>query len=339
MIFKKNRKNEILIVAFLSLILVFIVVIGNIKDINQQNELKKIVQSNRIIEDSLPEINAWGDSLTYGVGGQGISYPFILESLINLNVNNYGITAEGAKTIAYRQGALPIYVNEFKIHDEVVPVEVSIIYSQGEERENILLENGDSGINPCSIDGIEGRMSFNKDNGKYYFTRLIAGEEVTVKNDTQIITSAMSNKNENDINIIFIGTNNRPTIYNIDNIIEIQKEMIEYSGSDKYIVVGLTSKDYMSDIDLINNRLEDEFKDKFLDIRKYTLDRGLDDAGIEASSQDIIDIENGEIPTSLRIDSVHGNKNFYEIMGNQIYDKIIELKYINEEQKEYLGLK
>lgn len=294
-------------------------------------------EKNQIIKESLPNVFCWGDSLTAGAGGDGITYPNVLSKLTKLKVFNYGVGGEGAQNIARRQGAIPTYVEEFVIPSEVVDVEVTLI-DENQNKVN-LLKQGDAGVNPCIIDGVEGMISYNKEEDKYYYRRLKVGEEKAIKSDTQLITAAMNNeKNENDILIIFSGTNNLPDGSTVQNIVDIQRKMLDYSNTDKFIIIGLTSKSYMPHIDDVNTVLKEEYGDNFLDIRDYILKNGLGDCGISMTEQDRIDIENGEIPSSLRVDEVHGNSDFYTIIGKQLYEKIIELDYLSAEQREYLGI-
>jgi hypothetical protein len=68
------------------------------------------------------------------------------------------------------------------------------------------------------------------------------------------------------------------------------------------------------------------------------LENGLKEAGLTATSQDLEDLQNGEIPASLRSDEVHGNEFYYKMLGEQLKNKIIELDYLSEDQLEVLGV-
>ena len=50
----------------------------------------------------MTEINAWGDSMTEGVNGDGVSYPAVLEKLTGIKTNNYGIGGETSEEIMTR---------------------------------------------------------------------------------------------------------------------------------------------------------------------------------------------------------------------------------------------
>ena len=75
--------------------------------------------------------------------------------------------------------------------------------------------------------------------------------------------------------------------------------------------------------------MADYFGDHYLDIRDYLLEYGLADADVTPTQQDTTDISNGEIPTSLRIDTVHFNTAGYTVIANCVYKKGVELGYWN----------
>ena len=95
-------------------------------------------------------------------------------------------------------------------------------------------------------------------------------------------------------------------------------------------MVGITSKGMVPEVEEVNQALKEAFGTHFLDIRSYLLTQGLKDAGITPTSQDLFDIENGEIPSSLRVDVVHGTADFYTILGEQLYEKMLADGYLGE---------
>lgn len=268
-------------------------------------------------------IACWGDSLTAGAGGSGTTYPKILQQLIgnSITVTNLGVGGENSSNIAMRQGGIPIYVDEFTIPSSTDRVEINITSKNNSYI--AFAQQGTSGLNPCYINDIEGNITYDSSTGKYYFSRTITGNEVSVNSNTQIITNGMKN-NKGDIIIIWAGTNDTRNIEDITSNIDA---MLEYNNNSKYIIIGLTYKD---DIANINQALYDKYGEHFLDIRKYILENGLQDAGIIATSQDLEDIENGEIPQSLRYDSVHFNATGYNLIGQQVYNKLVLLGYISK---------
>ncbi len=344
------KNKNIVGIVLLVLILVIALVIGQYKDSNNikntkktaeeynqiLDEEKKVKEENdKRIKDSLPRVLCWGDSLTAGVGGNGVNYPDVLSNLSGLSVMNYGVGGETTNLISMRQGSTPFYTNSFVIPSKKESVKISIIDSNG----NDIKFKKNLGINPVTINGVQGNIQINKDSNEYYFTRITEGDETIVNDNTQIMTNSMQDKKENDILIIFTGTNDKPDTTTIQDVINIQKNMINNANTDRYIIIGLTSKNYMPQVAEVNQILAQEYGEHFIDIRTYILEHGLEDAEIKATEQDSSDIQNGEIPSSLRSDEVHGTSKFYTIIGKQVFNKILELGYLNDEQKEYLGIK
>lgn len=264
-------------------------------------------------------IICWGDSLTYGTGSEGHPYPALLEEKTGLSVKNYGVQGETAKQIAIRMGLYPMTTSAFFIPEDTTPVELNLFY---DKTDPIMLRLGDVGLNPCTIGGVEGALSYNKDDGKYYFTRSVSGTGVLVEEGSEVMTYAAGDRKSDDIIVIFAGSNDRPTAESVAALIETEQQMINYLGSDKYIVVGLTSKSMVPEIEAVNQALQDAFGTHFLDVRSYLLKNGLKDAKITPTEQDNADITAGEIPGSLRIDEVHGVPAFYSIIAEQLYEKM-----------------
>lgn len=288
----------------------------------QETEQKEETET---LENQSERIVCWGDSLTCGSGGNGVTYPEILAEKTGLSVYNYGVLGETAKQIAIRMGLYRMTVPAFVIPKDTTPVEVQLL-SQGEDP--IMLRLGDVGLNPCEIAGVEGTLSYNYNDGKYYFTRKVAGEEVAVSDGTPVMIAAEKTIDPNDIVILFAGSNDRPTKDTVADLIKTEQEIIDYLGSSKYIVVGITSKGMVPEVEEANKALEEAFGTHFLDIRTYMLTHGLEDAGITPTEQDLADIANGEIPSSLRVDVVHGTADFYTILGEQLYEKMRSNGYI-----------
>ncbi|HKM20794.1 MAG TPA: hypothetical protein VJZ01_01990 [Lachnospiraceae bacterium] len=269
----------------------------------------------------------WGDSLTEGTGGNGVTYPNVLQQLANCEVINYGVYAETTTCIAGRQGAVTQFVHPFTIPAESTSVDVKIENEAGDY--DMLLVFGDAGINPCTIAGIEGELWMDSETGQRKFTRSVSGNEVTITTKTPIETYAMRDRRPNDILVLFTGSNDNPTPDSIHSTIDIQKAMIEYAGIDKYVVIGITCKRFYPMVDEVNAILAKEYNEHFLDIRTYLLNHGLSDSGIEATDEDLENIANGLIPKSLLSDEIHGNAKFYTLIGEQLYIKMQELGYLD----------
>lgn len=254
--------------------------------------------------DSQSNIVCWGDSLTVGAGGNGTSFPFVLKSLTGsiYEITNLGVGGENTSTIAGRQGGIPFIVDKFTIPSDTSAVEISISGKDGSTVRPAL--QGTNGLNPCSIDGIEGNITY--ENSKYYFTRRVSGNSVEVAKGTEIITSGMDNYRDADILIIWTGQNDGANTSNISDIIEKQKKMIEYSGIDNYIIIGLL---YAGDE--VNNVMAEAYGEHFLDVRN-------------ALSTD----DSDTVSEDYKSDSIHLNADGYTIVGTEVYNKMNLLGYI-----------
>ena len=73
-----------------------------------------------------------------------------------------------------------------------------------------------------------------------------------------------------------------------------------------------------------------EYGRRYINLREYLSTYGMKDAGLEPTETDLAEIAEGKVPTSLRIDTVHGNSHFYKIIGKLIYLRLVELGDIEE---------
>lgn len=290
-----------------------------------ENVIEEQPLNETVTTESAKRIVCWGDSLTFGQGGNGVTYPLVLEEKTGLEVLNYGIQGETARQIAIRMGVLPMTTGAFEMPADTTPVEVTL-WQGGEDP--IMMRLGDCAINPCVIDGVEGILSYKAEDNKYYFTRSEAGDGKHIEPDTLVETYASRDMDSSDIIVLFAGTNLPPSKETVGELIDMEKRMLEYLGCEKYVVIGLTSKILIPDIEPINEALSEAFGEHFLDIREYLLTDALKDAGIEPTKKDKKNIANGKVPKSLRVDEVHGTDVFYRLIGEQVYEKIVELGYV-----------
>lgn len=282
-----------------------------------------VIEPKEEFEGLLPRIICWGDSLTVSLDEKS-AFPDIVRSLSGCEVINYGVESENTAMIAMREGGLRVNVKA-----TVIPADTTLIpiFLRTENNTHVhFLDNGDGGVNPCAISGIEGKLQ--KLNGSYYFERSKKGERIAVEEGTQFKTHGIIDAKMGDVLVIFAGTNDLPDKNSVRNIISLERSMLDAAKCEKYIIVGLTYAGGIPDIDAVNEALSKEFGDHFVDIRKYMLNYGLADAGVELTPSDKADIKKGEIPGSLRSDYVHGNKLYHKLLGQQVYRRLQYLGYV-----------
>lgn len=296
-------------------------------------------------KELVPGIVCFGDSLTEGAGGNGVSFPKIIEERLQkeriyIPVVNMGVGGENSCTIAGRAGGIPFRVKSFTIpaEKEAVPV-----YFQEEEDKSIrLLEKGDLGVNPCSIYGVEGELSCEIVKGErtdYYFTRSNAGEAVEVPEGSEVWTFA-SQSYKDYIYIVFIGANKGYT--DSQNLINQQRSILELQEkhTGKYIVIGLPNVTGEEGKEM-EQAMEEAYGDKYINLREYISTGGIYDAGLKPTAEDLEQMELGKVPPSLLADHIHFNTKGYTIIGNLIYERMVELGYFDDLQemvKEYGGI-
>lgn len=298
-----------------------------------QTEADKKVQGKEEGEksDSLNNscrIVCFGASNTEGTGSDGETYPKILGEISGHEVLNYGVYAEGASTIAARQGGNRMHLLEgITIPADCSPVLIKPVNE--DDNPEMLVVFGDAGINPCYIGGVEGRMEFSEELEGRCFIRSTPGEAVTVEAGEEIEFFAMHDRREDDILIIWSGTNDEPDTNTIYDVIKQQRKMIDYAENGKYVVIGYVKKEVMEQIDQINVIMEEEYGEHFLDIRTYLLENGLKDANMEATAEDLNAIKNGYLPPSLMADDAgHGKPEFNRIIAKLVYEKLKSLGYL-----------
>lgn len=282
------------------------------------------------------QINCFGDSLTAGTAwGNKLSYPAVLAGLTGMKVNNYGIGGESSFTVASRIGAQPL-----KLMDQVtipaeagcgVSVKLGDVFGQPSGvLYQVQEDTGDDCLNPVSLCGIDGRLLRREDT--LYFERQEPGVEVTAKAGSLVATRLSQGDYSGDINIFWVGTNDYASTDNAVAVIANLKAMINFTGSDKYIVIGLTALCRMPQVVEVNVMLSEAFGEHFCDIRNYILGLDIIKENNPFYEQDKEDAKKGEIPVSYmkapRFDHIHCNEKFYALLGAQLYGKLKRLSYI-----------
>lgn len=289
------------------------------------------------INEDIPGIIAWGDSLTAGAGGEGVDYPSVLQKLIADNVYkipvvNMGVGGETTNTILGRSGSQPFVVSEFTIPENNEKAEIFLSSSNGQDVAPLI--RGDAGVNPVSINGVEGVISIDQESDtsgeySYYFQRTKSGDEVEVDDNTFLMTDA-SEKYNNYVPIIFIGQNGGfedtdDLISQINSVLEMEKY------NEKFLVLGLTTGSSISRADL-EEKMESEYGSNYINLREYIVENGLEQVGIDPTAEDSRAVAEGFVPPSLLFDAIHFTDMGYTVIGNAVFERMQELEYFNEIQ-------
>ncbi|MDR0505332.1 MAG: hypothetical protein LBH32_00730 [Dysgonamonadaceae bacterium] len=277
-------------------------------------------------------IATWGDSLTAGAGGEGTTYPSILQSLLgsDFQVINCGVGGENSITIAARQGGIPMILTksiELPADNSIVIIEERFPWISSWNGSFVypLLQGGESTINNCIIDDVECIIgwtgtAWNDPNGRYSIQRANAGNApVTLREKSIVYTSSMKQYIDMFANVFFIGQN--LGYANNADLVAQYKAMIGFSKCKNYVILGLTSgtKAERASLEELMTR---EFGVNYINLREYLSTKGLSVAGLTPTQADMEAMKEGKVPPSLLSGSVHFNAKGYELIGNVIYNHL-----------------
>lgn len=285
----------------------------------------------------IPGIACWGDSLTFGAGGEGITYPDVLsqnisENIATIPVYNLGVGGESSKQIAARSGVEKIILSqEFDMPEEAVPTEIQLVLEDGTPLN--ILRQGNAGVEEVSLMGVKGILTIEQNSitdsdYKYYFTRSEKGESRKIAKGQELVPSGAYDYNS-DISIIFMGTNGEWV--SPEDLIDQYRKMIDHhyeKNKERYLVLGLTTGT-KEDRTELENKMEEAFGKRYINLRDYLSTYDLEKIGISPTLEDKNAMENGEVPPSLKSDQIHMNKIGYELIAEKVYERMMELSYFN----------
>ena len=259
------------------------------------------------------------------VNGQ-TNFTDALANAANADVTQFGGIYDTSTDVAIRANALNVYVNNITIPSSVSPVAVTLYNQQGEALD--ALHSTGTNFDSVTINGIEGQLSYNQQDKKLYFARQDAGKETAINKLTQVEGKKVD-FNADNCYVFFVGQNDPYYKGSIFKTINNINAIVKKYNISKYVVVSLTSKRHYEIVDDMNDVLKEEYKDHYLDFRSYLLTNGLNDAGIQPTKQDKIDIVQHKIPTSLLNQNLFtGNKSFNDLLAKRINEKMKALGYL-----------
>jgi hypothetical protein len=273
---------------------------------------------------------AWvqsGDSMSLDLASR-------MATLTGLTWIDLAIGGERSYDIAGRTAANPLWI---AVDGGTIPTSGSVFvtpyYYNGPTSTYIatttLLKQGNKGVNPCRLKGVEGTLTWSESDGRYRFTRSTAGTAVAVPYKEPLSTFAQATYRS--YNQVFqLGRNNAT---DLDRVLEDTHAMLlwQTGARKKFLVVGIMNstaeipgtQSYAA-ILALNAALKKEYGSWFVDMRRKLIDDGMSMAGLTPTSQDLADIANDTIPTSLRIagDPLHLNATAKNVQAQVVYDRL-----------------
>ena len=295
------------------------------------------------IVTTVENIVCWGDSMTQGTHSQTPYTTYLQQLLVNngydKNVANMGVGGETSVTITARQGGNPfiIKIDANTLPADTSPVRVTLLPIGGKTVTPLLqgVSSFDGYFNGvlCTLKLVQPNGASYSWNAANYYTlqRKIAGTALTIDRPHPFYLE-IAKPRWSDIPIIWVGQNN--LVDGAARHIADAKAMIQKmtAQNKKYIVIPRP----FNSVEAYDKAQKDAFDAEFfaafgrryLSIRQYLVEYGLADAGLTATSQDLIDIANGTVPEQLRVDVVHWKSDAYQILATQVFNRIKELEYI-----------
>lgn len=296
-------------------------------------------------ESVAPRIWCFGDSLTVGAGGGGVTWPTVLAGLTGLEVIVDAIGSTTSKQITMRAGAALPRVTVSG--DQIVSGANTITVIDGVTLAGMAADNDQpfplSGANDNTtrtvtavLQGVTGTLRRTSSGGPpstsetYTFTP-VAGSILPVTCPPQSPLRIIKDIRAGDIVVVWQGRNDNTEP---DQIKENNRRMVALARSVGAHVMVLTvingnyalerkgGARYQTFVDLAADTMT-EFPVETLDIRRLLISQGLSRAGITPTAQDLIDIADDIVPESLRSDNIHGNASFYTIVAEAIHEHLI----------------
>lgn len=256
----------------------------------------------------------WGDSLTAGAGGNGISAPSELEKLRKIQIQNRGVGGENSSQIAVRSGAKEVNLKfwgkgkkegDWKVYD--VEPDVQLL-RQGL---SVIAGNVDKCVTILKF--VEGKYSArvfkcSKDfTGKVKKFSLTGLDDINSKARFHIVWSGRNNSYDSQTVVADIAAmitnfrrvNPKTKIY----VLSVINGAGEGVGTGAY-----------NDITKLNESFI-YLDAKYIDVRRCLIDQGLSINDLKPKNQDQADIASDLVPTQLRSDNIHLNPYGYHAVA------------------------
>jgi len=291
------------------------------------------------IQDALQGI---GDVYCYGDSLTAASWPAKLGTLLGekYTVYNRGVGGEVTLEIAARQGGIPCYVVSVEIPATVTPVVLGNITSLSgmkstlnDSNVRLLLQHEtQAGINPCFVEGVECTLAWTGANntdvtGEFTLTRNVAGTARTTGIKSVISTANMILAKKAKCNVFFIGQNGGWNEADPDTLVAQFQKMVDFLEGGRYIVVSTHGHSTYGTTVAVADAMRTAFGARYINLREYMALHGIYDAGLTPTSTDLSEMALGNIAPQLTTDGTHLTDDGYQLVAEQVYQKMVELGY------------
>ncbi len=148
--------------------------------------------------------------------------------------------------------------------------------------------------------------------------------------------TAAANAYKDYIHVVCIGTYG--TFENAEELVAQVKSLLarQAQNPERFIILGLCSVNqstystYM--LDSIDMAMMQAFGNRYINVRRYLVEDGLQDAGMTRTKEDELRISNEMVPISFMTtnNSIELNGKAYTLIGKLIYNRMESLGYFDE---------
>jgi hypothetical protein len=242
-------------------------------------------------------VAAWGDSLTYGFQGTSDAgaYPTDLAALIDLPVQNLGVSSQTSTQIGVREGGVPTTAT---VSGGVIPASgyVTVTFPTGYEP--VTVDGPANGVTGTIL-GVHGRVSRSSATGIDSFLRTAPGSAVSAPGSPAFVVDRTWNS---DLPIFWEGRNNFLTPSQVLSDLAAQVAIVP--SDQDYFVVSILNGNHppewinnseYDDVIHLNEQLANTYGSHYLDVRSVLVSHYNPNSTIDVS-----DYKHDEVPTSLR---------------------------------------
>lgn len=288
-----------------------------VRGMDIRREILNLQQFKTLVPYVKPSLNiaCWGDSLT------AASYPQRLQTLFNntRTVFNGGIGGDISTQIAFRMGAIPV---SLKVANNQIPASGSVVVTPSNPS---IIQSGRNVSVVGKILTVEGTL-FKDANNVYTFTRTQAGSVVNIDQNIDPNFIPKTFDRDFDTVVICVGRNNysNPTkvLSDIAAMVSLLKPIEKH-----FLVLPVLNGNYPAEfkgqanyniIMNLNASIKEAYPRNFVDHRQALIN-----SADLSNPQDVIDVQNDIVPSSLRVDDIHLTSAGYQIKAQAVYNALI----------------
>ena len=273
------------------------------------------------------DIDFWGDSLTQGYGGDGVTFPNACATIMGATYRNLGHGGETANTIAARQGGNAWIMPAGNVNGDYTLAQMNDIFGGKVAPLRQIVD--DASAKTIYVNGKTCTLSRKSQTSPasddvIYTVSGYTGSALTVPTPCRFIGGDYEPK----VTVIFVGTNGQTVgdVTDVNARIAIIDSMIAHLKNKNYIVMGLSNGNDATRNDDDKAMLA-HYGNNFFPTRRQLVDNGLTLLNITPTEADIAYISSGTVPESLRIDATHLNANGYNALGVLLAYKMYSLGF------------